>query len=295
MLKRGQLAEKNPMSRKVELAQHTRGECDSTGRRWLLLKLAALGGLLLPLKAAIGAAKKDQPDRLALLEQEIASLRTQLGRLEDLNAIRKLQHAYGYYLDKCLYEEVASLFADDGQVRFMGGIWKGKAGVRRLYVGVFGGFFTGGKNGPVPGFLLDHPQIQDIVDVAADRSSAKARFRSLMQAGVHIDSDAPMANRGREQGTHPRQWWEGGIYENQYVREDGVWKIRLLNYNPVWHADFETGWAHTKAEYIPAYSATFPDNPNGPDELDKDFLGLWPLTKTVPFHYAHPVTGEPWS
>ncbi len=114
-----------------------------------------------------------------------------------------------------------------------------------------------------------------------------------MQAGVHVDSEAPMARQAREQGRHPRQWWEGGIYENEYVREDGVWKIKLLNYNPIWHADFETGWAHTKPEYIPAYSETYPDNPNGPDELDRDFLGLWPNTKTVPFHYAHPVTGDP--
>lgn len=264
-------------------------------RRSFFLRLAAVAGVLLPLRAASASTAIDSQDRVDRLAQEIESMKDQIGRLEDLDAIRKLQHAYGYYLDKCLYEEVVRLYADDGEVHFMGGIWKGKEGVRRLYVGVFGSFFADGKNGPVPGFLLDHPQLQDVVDVAADRSSAKARFRSLMQAGVHKDSDAPMARRDREQGRQPRQWWEGGIYENQYVRENGVWKIKVLNYNPVWHADFDTGWAYTKPEYIPAYSETYPDNRNGPDELDKNFLGLWPKTKTVPFHYAHPVTGEPWS
>ena len=128
-------------------------------------------------------------------------------------AIRKLQHLYGYFIDKCLYEETVDLFADNGVVRFFGGIWKGKEGVRRLYVGRFRKRFTDDYNGPVTGFLLEHPQMQDVVDVAPDRKTAKARFRCLMQAGRHA------AHGG------PRQWWEGGLYENEYVREDGVWKI----------------------------------------------------------------------
>jgi SnoaL-like domain len=57
--------------------------------------------------------------------------------VEDVLAIRNLQHAYGYYLDKCLYDEVVDLFADDGQVIFIGGIYKGKSGVARLYTGRF--------------------------------------------------------------------------------------------------------------------------------------------------------------
>jgi carotenoid cleavage dioxygenase len=283
------------MSRDVDLSQDNTRTPAGSERRSFFLKLVALTGVLVPLKAAFAYSEKKGNSRVGALEQEIESMKQHIGRLEDANDIRKLQHAYGYYLDKCLYEETVQLFADDCEVRFMGGIWKGKAGARRLYVDTFGSSFTEGKNCPMPGFLLDHLQLQDIVDVSADRASAKARFRTLMQAGVHNDSDAPMARRGRERGTHPRQWWEGGIYENEYVRENGIWKIRLLNYNPFWHADFDKGWAYTKPEYIPAQSETWPDNPNGPDELDKDFPGLWPNTKTVPFHYAHPVTGEPWS
>ena len=285
------------MSRKVELPESTSEHPvpAGSGRRSFFLRLAALAGALIPLKAALAGTKDDPQDRVGALEREVESMKAHIGQLEDSNAIRKLQYAYGYYLDKCLYEETVRLFANDCEVRFMGGIWKGEAGARRLYVDTFGAFFTDGKNGPLPGFLLDHLQLQDIVDVAPDRSSAKARFRTLMQAGVHNDSEAPMARWSREQGRHPRQWWEGGIYENEYVREDGTWKIKVLNYNPLWHADFDKGWAYTKPEYIPAYAETWPDNPNGPDELDQDFLGLWPKTKTVPFHYEHPVTGEPWA
>ena len=61
-------------------------------------------------------------DQVNELQQQVQALGDQVGRLEDANAIRHLQYKYGYYLDKCLYEEVVALFADDGEVRFMGGV-----------------------------------------------------------------------------------------------------------------------------------------------------------------------------
>jgi hypothetical protein len=227
-------------------------------------------------------------EQIQALQKTIEQLTQQVGILEDIHAIRRLQHAYGYYIDKCLYQETVDLFADDGQVCFMGGRYKGKAGVKRLYVDYFGKRFTGGKNGPVYGFLLDHPQLQDIVDVAPDRKTAKARARSMMQAGSH-------ESREGGAGALPRQWWEGGVYENEYVRENGVWKIKVLNYNPCWHGPYETGWAHTPPRYSPFASETYPANPTGPDELITDPKPvLWPDTSVVPFHYPHPVTGRWW-
>jgi hypothetical protein len=225
-------------------------------------------------------------DQVKELQQQVQALSHEVGRLQDVNEVRQLQYKYGYYLDKCLYEEVVDLFAEDGEVRFMGGIYKGKEGVRRLYIGRFQTNFTGGVNGPVFGFLLDHPQLQMIVDVAPDRKTAKVRGRSMMQAGRHESTT--------EAQSVPRQWWEGGIYENQYVKEDGVWKIKVLNYRPFWHADFDKGWAYTRPEYVPMADTTYPEDPDGPDELIKPTPHLWPHTNVVPFHYPHPVTGETW-
>lgn len=228
-------------------------------------------------------------DKLTELENTIRDLQHQVGVLQDIHAIRRLQHAYGYYIDKCLYDETVDLFSDNGEVWFMGGRFKGKAGLRRLYCHRFRERFTGGINGPVTGFLLEHLQLQDIIDVAPDRLTAQARARSFMQAGRHVDH----ASSSRE-GWLPRQWWEGGIYENTYVQEGGVWKLKILNYRPVWHADFESGWSQTQPNYVPFFSQTFPDDPNGPDELITDPKPvLWPETDVVPFHYPHPVTGKP--
>jgi hypothetical protein len=228
----------------------------------------------------------------AALENKVEELSNRLGILEDTQAIRNLHYAYGYYIDKCLYEDVVDLFADDGEVRFAGGIYKGKnEGVHRLYVDNFLMGFTGGKPGPVHGFLLDHLQMQDIIHVAPDRKTAKARFRAFMQAGAHETSRSPMGEAARKEKREPTQWWEGGIYENSYVREDGVWKIKVLNYNPLWHADYKNGWAYTRVGYIPTDPPKlYPENPTGPDESFE--WALWPETMIVPFHYKNPVTGK---
>ena len=111
------------------------------------------------------------------LEARLAALEHRVGELEDINAIRRLHWAYGYYIDFNRAEDVVQLFAEDGVVVFLSGEYRGHAGVRRLYGTWFQNYFTQGANGPVDGFLLDHFQMQDIITVAPDRRSAKGRFR----------------------------------------------------------------------------------------------------------------------
>lgn len=224
-------------------------------------------------------------DRIAALEGKLAEMERRLTVREDELDIRKLQHLYGYLIDKCLYNETVDLFTEDGEVRFFGGIWKTREGVRRLYCERFQKRFTYGNNGPIDGFLLEHPQMQDIITVQPGGEIAFGRARSMMQAGRHKDyeGDAPHLKA--------RQWWEGGIYENTYKKVDGVWRMHVLNYMPQWHADFDHGWANTQPEYVPFPKVTYPTDPTGPDELITDHW-LWPTHKLMPFHMVHPVTGE---
>ncbi|KAI1367779.1 SnoaL-like domain-containing protein [Xylaria arbuscula] len=178
------------------------------------------------------------------------------------------------------------MYADhpDAYVEFLGSRYRGKAGIKRLYNGRFQSTFVKGRNGPVHGFLLDHIMMQDIVDVDPSGTHAWCRMRALMQAGTHKSV----------RDTHPRghvQWWEGGLYENEYLKEDGVWKLFRYRYFPFWHAEFETGWSLTKENYVPWPTKTYPEDPWGPDEIIDQKM-LWPDTRVVPFHYPHPVTGE---
>jgi hypothetical protein len=219
-------------------------------------------------------------DRIAKLERQIESLTHQVGIMEDILAIRNLQHKYGYYMDKGYYEAVLALLSDACEVHFLGGIFKGKAGARRLFIDRFRDRFTEGTDGPKPGVLMEHLQLQDVVDVAADRKTAKARFRYFMQGGTHHTTG------------NASQWWEGGLYENIYEKEGEVWKIKVLIPRMVYIAEFEHGWAYSKQQYFPFFAETYPEDPLGPDELCRDKPVLWPGTDTLPYHYPHPVTGE---
>lgn len=224
---------------------------------------------------------------VASILAEIAELRRAVARLDDIHAVRTLHFKYGYYIDMCLYDEAADLFARDGTMTILNGIWRGKESVRRCYTGWMRGMFTDGVNGPVHGFLLDHLMAQDIVDISEDGLTAHGRFRCLMQAGSHETKE-------RKVPPFDGQMWEGGIHENVFIKEDGVWKIKDLNYNMLWQADFASGWAHS-VELPPMLERTFPEDRFGPDELIADPPQRWPHTRVVPFHYRHPVTGKRWS
>lgn len=217
----------------------------------------------------------------------LAALENRVGELEDLNAIRRLQMAYGYYIDYNRPEEVAGLFAQDGAVVFLSGEYRGHAGVMRLYGTWFQNLFTGGRRGPVHGLLLDHFQLQDVITIAPDRQSAKGRFRGILAGGWHDET------RDNLPAGMPQQFWEAGIYENDYVREDGVWKIKRLDYMMQWQADYKTGWAHTIAHLQPA-QICFPENPIGPDVIlpEKEVRQTWPHRQEVPMSFAHPVLAQ---
>jgi hypothetical protein len=138
----------------------------------------------------------------------------------------------------CRYQQAVGLFADnpDVKVYFHGGIWHGKQGAKRLYIERFQKTFTHGRNGPRHGFLLDHHMYQDVVDVSEDGKTAKGRFRCNMQAGLH-ESVWPKDPNAK----FLKQWWEGALYENEYIKEGGIWKLQVLRYRPQWHATFEKG------------------------------------------------------
>lgn len=252
-------------------------------------------------------------ERVLAMERQMQLMAARLGTVEDAEAIRRLQNAYGYYLDKCLYGEIVDLFADDGDVHIGGEIYRGKAGQKRLYTGRLERKFADGAKGPVYGLLLDHLMLQDVIDVAPDRMTAKGRFRTFVQGGVHDSSksaprssDSPpvggtpsAAGAGTAQpeasARDPRQWWEGGIYENTYVKgDDGRWRFRVLSYRLIYQAPYETGWAHTQAAAERGATMLYPQDPLGPDEVLPMPPPQWPETPVVPFHYPNPVTGKAW-
>lgn len=115
--------------------------------------------------------------------------------------------------------------------------------------------------------------MQMVIDVADDRTTASVRGRSMMQAGLHESADGPQ-----------RAWFEGGIYDNRYVREDGVWKIGRLGYFPHWHGSFEEGWARTPIDFIPMATRDqlYPGDPLGPTRCSSRCRGCGPRPTPCP-------------
>jgi len=228
----------------------------------------------------------DTDERVRVLEERLAELERQVRAVTDAQAIERLQYQYGYYLDKCLYEEVVALFAEDSvpEVRFLRGIYRGRDGIRRLFLGRFMKRWANGRNGPSFGHMLDHPQLQPVIHVAEDGLSARGRFRTLMMLGVHES-----AADTHEAGTFQR--WESALYENRYVKERGAWRIAAIELRHAWLCTYEGGWAHSPIweDYV---SVRHPEDPDGPDEIADEDWRMWPDTRVLPFHYPHPVTGE---
>jgi hypothetical protein len=224
-------------------------------------------------------------DALEKLQRQLDDLAARFGLVEDEAAIRRLHHAYGYFMDYCWYDEVIDLFAHDGEAVFLSGVYKGHESLARLYKTFLGQAYTAGKRGPIHGFLADHFLMQDVITVSEDHTTARGRFRALLVLGSH-------ESREDKPEQLPDQIYEAGLYENEYVREDGMWKIKRLEYALQWQALYEKGWARTTTDLPPVVPA-FPQSLIGPDYLIDTTRKVWPERSPLEFHYPHPVTGKP--
>jgi hypothetical protein len=200
--------------------------------------------------------------------QRIAMLEQRLAVVEDHEAIRRLQYQYGFYLDNRMWREVADLFTDQAPSMEIGrrGNYAGKDRIYRFLCEVLGQ----GRWGLLRDEIINHIQLQMVITVAEDRQSAKARSRAMVQGNSPPGTGSMLSAEG--------------IYENEYVQEGGVWKIKRLWWVPTFYfgiggfdkAVFQSG---PESETLP------PDEPSAPPDsaLGRSF---------IPFHYVHPLTGQ---
>ncbi len=210
-------------------------------------------------------------DDTAALRSRLAAVQTRATRIDDVNEIENLQGSYGYYTDKMLWDEVVDLFADDGTLEIgPSGVYAGKDSIRRYLVSL-----SGGRQGPIEGELYDHFQLQPIVTVADDGLTAKGRWRLFLMTGTS----------GSGSGGN----WGEGVYENEYVKENGVWKIRKLQWFANFVAPYEGGWRNADPKAIEAFALGRGVTSDRPPSVAYDpFPGVF----VPPFHYPNPVSGQ---
>lgn len=236
-----------------------------TGRRSFIWKTGAAMSAVVA--SAVAGIPNQKVDPATGLKGQLDRLSNRIGSLEDANAIRRLHQAYESRLDRGMYEEAAGMFADDAQVVYNGGLYTGKDGIRRLYCDHFASGRTGRKIEPAPGFETDPAQQMDLVEVAGDRKTATGQFPYSMQVGTPMTRDSSLVEMARLQGEGMVHWWESGIHDVSYVKEDSTWKIRKLEYRVTSKADYRPGRSYAKPISVPLFSKAFPENPTGPDKL----------------------------
>jgi hypothetical protein len=200
--------------------------------------------------------------------ERAADLVRRAQRLEDEQAVLNLQHAYGYYLDRGLWSELASLFAPDG-TREVGqaGVYVGRHRIRESLL-------LTGPLGLREGQLNDHLQFEPIVDVAPDGRSAQGRIFELGFVGG---------------GGQPGRIVQN-VQENEYVRRGGVWMIQSAHHYTILITDYDQGWAKS-ALPARAASTTLP-----PDRAPSVVYDVYPKVFTPPFHStgtASPAIASP--
>jgi len=197
--------------------------------------------------------------------QRLAQLVQRVQRLNDETEVRNLQHSYGYYLDRKMWDDVGDLFAKDGSLELdQRGAYVGREHIIRALAVFY-------ENSPLrTGELFDHLNLSTVVTIAVDGRTARTRTQQLSMLGLN--------------GEFAR--WEVGTYENEFVRQDGIWKITSVHYYPRMQTDFDKGWAKDAKPAATASKMLPPDHP--PSQVYRSY----PRTDIVGFHFANPVTGR---
>lgn len=238
----------------------------------LAIAVATAGGIV----AAQGRRAVQSADaRIAGLEAAVKSLTERVQTQEDIEAIYRLTRAYGYYVDKAQWSDVAALWAEkDSSVEIAArGVYLGRAGAERLFKASMGG----GRDGLREGQLFNHMLLQGVVNVDPGGRTAKGRWRAWVQIG-----SAPM------NGKPGMALWSEGTYENEYVKENGVWMFRKMKFWPTFYTPYDKGWG------VQVNPNNRPDERNPPDLPKSDDADVLPKTFVPPYHYPNPVTGKMW-
>ncbi len=163
-----------------------------------------------------------RPDPLPALVSRVDRLQARLQGIESVRAIKRLQYAYGHYTELGLWNDFADLFAENAATNYQQGA-QGREGVRKLFLEQVGQ----GRLGLADGRIYPHILFQPVIHLGPDGKTAKGRWRILAMLG----------------GMGGNATWYSGVYENEYILDNGSWKISLLRSEPKATAGYTaTGW-----------------------------------------------------
>jgi hypothetical protein len=204
-------------------------------------------------------------------DEIITALQKKVVEFQDIEDIKRLQKAYGYYLEFWMWDEVIDCFSDSPEVtlKLYEGTYIGKESIRRYFE----------RNRQTnPEKLHQVMQISGIVHVDSDAKTGQGRWYSF---GANT--------MPQEDGV--RQYFMNGIYEDEYIKEKGVWKFSRVEYSMTYAAAPDTGWV--SADRVTKNRPRGGIQRPAPDIPPEEYETRYPSGYIFPFHYVHPVTGKP--
>ncbi|BAK65899.1 hypothetical protein SLG_12240 [Sphingobium sp. SYK-6] len=227
-------------------------------------RIAMKGAMLLGLATILALPAAASAQGGGDVRGKLAAYKQRVTLLEDQDAIENLQGNFGYYFDKGLWDQASALFAAKGSFEYgQRGVYVGPARIRQAML-LFG------PQGLGAGRLNNHMMLQPIVVVAPDGKTATGRWQGMVMLS--------------EPGQNGK--WGVGIYENDYVKEGGVWKFAKVHFFMTALTDYDLGFAKYAIQ-MEGPSALFP-----PDRPPTDVYRSFPNAYLPPFSFRHPVTGQ---
>jgi hypothetical protein len=162
---------------------------------------------------------------------DINALARDVERAEGVRAVKTVQRSFAQYGQFGLWTEMAGLFTPDAVY-----IWGDDKATGAKAIGdLLASKYGNGKQGLEPGAVHAQMIEQPIVDLSVDGASAKGRWYGFL-----LTADGKGA-----------AGIQGGVFENVYVKQDGVWKIQKLDFLPQYEGTYETGWMNWKGQDVP--------------------------------------------
>ena len=212
---------------------------------------------------------------ITTLETTVKQLEAKIRLTEDIEAIKKLQRAYGYYLEHWQEEELIGLWSHGPDISVEindFGLFKGWEGVRSCFN--FEAHYPAyghAKKAP-PEYLHILIPMAGIVDVDPDGKNAQGRWYGYFLGAMPREGQT-------------RALIGCGIWENEYVKEDGIWKFKKLFWSEIISSPLEEGWVKKPSILNPPHRYSPPSGPN-------TRFAPYPSGYILPYHYNNPVTGK---
>jgi len=204
----------------------------------------------------------------------IKQLEARITQAEDIEAIKKLQRAYGFYLEHWQEDELMISFLNGMMSPSKSMIAASSEGRRRQKMLCFRRplyCLLRAETAP-PEYLHLMVPISGIVDVDPDGKTAKGRWYGTFHGAL-------------PRGGILRALVGYGIWEMDYIKEDEVWKIWKLLFCDIFSSPVEDGWVKTP----------FINNPPAkerPAPMRGKDIKPYPSGYIFPYHYKNPVSGK---